>query len=128
MVFVGARAFFKLYKVGLSYSRGSRTNKDFQTFLYVCSLDKTNAEESLLDQLISEKIYRVTLSDFAKRLQLPEKNVATIKLFNLFSSPSPQITQDDLIDLRDYLLCALYLITLEKPKIQLVEMLFKVKT
>lgn len=90
------------------------------------SLDKSNIEVQLLDQLISEKIYRVTLSDFAKRLQIPEKNIATVKLFNLFSKPSPQIMQDDLIDLRDYLLCALFLLTLDKPKIQLVELLFKV--
>lgn len=89
-------------------------------------MDKSNIEERLLDQLTSEKIYRVTLSDFAKRLQIPEKNIATIKLFNLFSSPSPQILQDDLIDLRDYILCSLFLITFEKPKIQLIELLFKV--
>lgn len=80
-------------------------------------MDTKNIEESLIDKMASDKL---SLSDFASRLQLDETNISTIKLFNLFKN------SDNQVDFREYLLCALFLIKLDKPKIQLIELLFKV--
>lgn len=85
-------------------------------------------EEKLIDQLsFDNSPYSVTLSDFAKRLQISDKDVSTVKLFNIFAKPSPQIQQDNVADLKEYVLSALFLITDGKPKIQFLDFLFKVR-
>ncbi|XP_063704083.1 lysophosphatidylcholine acyltransferase isoform X2 [Culicoides brevitarsis] len=82
-------------------------------------MDQDNIEETLIDKFSGEKVSKVGLAEFASRLQLDTKDENTIKLFKLHRSSDKQV------DFRDYLLCALFIITLEKPKIQLVELLFK---
>lgn len=83
-------------------------------------MDQDNIEETLVDKFSGDKLFKVSLDDFASRLQLDVKDESTLKLFKLYRNSENQV------DFRDYLLCALFLITLDKPKIQLVELLFKV--
>uniref|UniRef100_A0A336MZM7 CSON010732 protein n=1 Tax=Culicoides sonorensis TaxID=179676 RepID=A0A336MZM7_CULSO len=82
-------------------------------------MDQDNIEETLIDKFSSDKVTKMSFKEFASRLQLDTKDESTIKLFKLYRNSENQV------DFKEYLLCALFVITLDKPKIKLVELLFK---
>uniref|UniRef100_A0A182QJ75 EF-hand domain-containing protein n=1 Tax=Anopheles farauti TaxID=69004 RepID=A0A182QJ75_9DIPT len=66
----------------------------------------------------------LTFDQFADRLQIDRKEEASHNLFSKFVDTAAG-RQYDVIDFREYLLLALFLITLYKPKLTFVESLFQ---
>ncbi|XP_058063193.1 lysophosphatidylcholine acyltransferase isoform X2 [Anopheles bellator] len=85
-------------------------------------LDERNPELAIVRQEreFSGQNSFVALATFAQRLTIPAKDESTIGLFKVFLKTS----DSSVIDFREYLLLALFLITLYTPKMAFVEGLF----
>lgn len=83
-------------------------------------MDITNIEEQVIN-LVNDINCNVTLSEFALRLQISPIDPATASLFAIF-----QKVDSDHIDIREYLLCALFLLKISDPTIVLLESVFRV--
>jgi hypothetical protein len=70
--------------------------------------------------------YYIKFEEFVQRLKIPADNVS-YTLFRMFANPSENIAQD-VIDFKEYLLHALFLIKTQEPKIELVRVLFMVSS
>lgn len=68
--------------------------------------------------------YFIKFEEFVQRLQIPADNVS-ITLFKLFVQENE--VARDVIDFKDYLLHALFLIKLSEPKIELIRVMFLVR-
>lgn len=68
--------------------------------------------------------YFIKFEEFVQRLQIPADNVS-ITLFKLFVQKND--VARDVIDFKDYLLHALFLIKLSEPKIELIRVMFLVR-
>lgn len=68
--------------------------------------------------------YYIKFEEFVHRLKIPADDVS-YTLFRMFANPSDQIVQD-VIDFKEYLLHALFLIKMQESKIELVRVLFLV--
>lgn len=93
--------------------------ENFLFFVYRIHI--TNIEEQVIN-LVNDINCHVTLSEFALRLQISAYDPATITLFSLFKNDE----SSDVIDFREYLLCALFLLRISDPTIVLLESVFKV--
>jgi hypothetical protein len=68
--------------------------------------------------------YYIKFEEFVQRLKIPADDVS-YTLFRMFVNPSEVLVQD-VIDFKEYLLHALFLIKMQEPKIELVRVLFMV--
>jgi hypothetical protein len=68
--------------------------------------------------------YYIKFEEFVQRLKIPADDVS-YTLFRMFANPSESVVQD-VIDFKEYLFHALFLIKLQEPKIELVRVLFMV--
>ncbi|XP_021701052.1 lysophosphatidylcholine acyltransferase isoform X2 [Aedes aegypti] len=87
-------------------------------------LNKLNVEEQLVAEgprFTDENSY-LTIEEFSKRLNIPANSESTKKLFRIFVKPERGL---DVIDVREYLLLSLFLITLYSPKMNYVRVLFQ---
>ncbi|KFB35987.1 AGAP000595-PA-like protein [Anopheles sinensis] len=81
-------------------------------------------EERLVGQHapFTDENAHVTLDEFARRLDVAKEDHSTRILFKIFNKDKNTC---GLIDFREYLLLALFLSTLGKPKLELLKLLFK---
>ncbi|XP_035917964.1 lysophosphatidylcholine acyltransferase-like [Anopheles stephensi] len=81
-------------------------------------------EQNLVDQGVpfTEKNSLIALDEFARRLNISVENDSTRILFKIFNKDNDSA---GLIDFREYLLLALFLSGLGKPKLDLLKLLFK---
>lgn len=87
-------------------------------------LNKLNIEEQLVTDCprYTEENSFLTIEEFANRLKVPSNSDSTKKLFRIFVKPERGM---DVIDVREYLLLSLFLITLYSPKLNYVRVLFQ---
>lgn len=86
-------------------------------------LHNTNIERQIVADQTSytdDNSY-LTIKEFAQLLNVPTDDDSTKKLFRIFVKPDRM----DAIDVREYLLMSLFLITLYSPKLNFVEVLFQ---
>lgn len=69
--------------------------------------------------------YYIKFEEFVQQLKIPADDVS-YTLFRMFADPSENIARD-VIDFKEYLLHALFLIKMQEPKIELVKVMFMVR-
>ncbi|XP_037030616.1 lysophosphatidylcholine acyltransferase isoform X3 [Bradysia coprophila] len=85
------------------------------------SIDQRHIEENILATgRINSKNCYVSLSEFAKLLEVAPNDVSTKLLFSLFRKDN-----EENIDFRDYLMCAIFLNRTSVPAIQILESISK---
>ncbi|XP_065084772.1 lysophosphatidylcholine acyltransferase isoform X2 [Ochlerotatus camptorhynchus] len=87
-------------------------------------LNKLHIEEQILadDTKFTDENSYLTIEEFSRRLNVAVDNDSTKKLFRIFVKPERSM---DVIDVREYLLMTLFLITLYSPKLNYVRALFQ---
>ena len=90
-----------------------------------CRLASSQIEEFIVkENFKGAEDYYIKFEEFVQRLRIPADDVS-YTLFRMFANPSENIAQD-VIDFKEYLLHALFLIKLQEPKIELVKVMFMV--
>lgn len=97
---------------------------DIQRLREKLGLHQTQIEESIVTENFNgSDDYYIYFEEFVERLRIPANNVS-YTLFKLFVDDHKVAV--NVIDLKEYLFHALFLMKLTEPKIELVKMLFMV--
>lgn len=97
---------------------------DIEKLRKTLGLNKLNVEEQVVaaGARFTDDNSFLTIEEFAQRLNVAADDESTKKLFRIFVKPERSMT---VIDIREYLLMSLFLITLYSPKLNFVKVLFK---
>ncbi|XP_055616569.1 lysophosphatidylcholine acyltransferase isoform X2 [Toxorhynchites rutilus septentrionalis] len=96
---------------------------DIEKLRKALGLHKRNVEEQLVatEAKFTEETSYLTMEEFARRLDISVDEESTKKLFRIFVKPDRM----NVIDIREYLLLSLFLITLYSPKLNYAKSLFQ---
>ncbi|XP_055601061.1 lysophosphatidylcholine acyltransferase isoform X2 [Uranotaenia lowii] len=97
---------------------------DIEKLRKTLGMHKINIEEQLVsstDRFTEDNSY-LKIEEFAERLQIPVDDDSTKKLFRIFIKPERSMES---IDFREYLLMALFIVTLYSPKLNYIKVLFE---
>lgn len=96
---------------------------DIEKLRKTLGINKLNTEEQIVakEAKFTDDNSYLTIQEFAQRLKIPADDESTKKLFRIFVKPD----RKDVIDIREYLLLSLFLITLYSPKLNFVNVLFQ---
>lgn len=101
-------------------------NCDENSFFYHRLASSQIEEYIVKENFKGTEDFYIKFEEFVQRLKIPADDVS-YTLFRMFVDPSAVVAQD-VIDFKEYLLHALFLIKMQDPKVELVRVLFMVSS